>query len=150
VPVDGNPAPVIIDGHIIPQGSRVGVNIYAIHHNEAYFLDPFVFKPERWTDDAISAESRKIMHDAFTPFSIGYRSCAGKSMAYLESSMAVARALWFLDFEPASVQSGASGREDTVFQSKDQFGSWHTGPNLKFHLRDNTWAELFDEKETEG
>lgn len=26
--------PLIVDGHIIPNGTKVGVNIYSLHHNE--------------------------------------------------------------------------------------------------------------------
>ncbi|KAF2793401.1 cytochrome P450 [Melanomma pulvis-pyrius CBS 109.77] len=107
VATDDNLAPVIVDGHIIPPGTRIGVNLYTIHHNEAYFPSPFVFKPERWTDDSISEESKKMMNDAFTPFSIGYRGCAGKPMVYLESSMVIAKALWFFDFEQCDARSNA-------------------------------------------
>ena len=26
--------PIVIDGHVIPRGTYVGVNTYALHHNE--------------------------------------------------------------------------------------------------------------------
>ncbi|KAI2776223.1 cytochrome P450 [Daldinia loculata] len=33
--------PFIVDGHAIPQGTAMGVNIYSIHHNAEYFPDSF-------------------------------------------------------------------------------------------------------------
>ncbi|KAG4222612.1 hypothetical protein PC116_g28914, partial [Phytophthora cactorum] len=77
--------PLVIDGHVIPKGTLFGVSAYAIHHNEAYFPDPFKFKPERWLEGHTPAS--KLAHAAFAAFSVGSRSCPGKPMAYLESSL---------------------------------------------------------------
>lgn len=82
--------PFIVDGHVIPRGTHVGVNVYSLLHNEKYFPDPFVYKPERWLS-TLPKERTKIMHDAFIPFSAGSRICAGKSMAYLEASLVAAK-----------------------------------------------------------
>ncbi|KAH4302902.1 hypothetical protein HBI82_008340 [Parastagonospora nodorum] len=46
IPRDGK-GPVVIDGHAVPGGTRIGVNVYIIHHNEKYFPDPWTFTPER-------------------------------------------------------------------------------------------------------
>lgn len=72
---------LIIDGHPVPKGISVGVNVYSLHHNEEYFPDPFKFSPERWLEsvpdspDGLTAS--RNMRNAFCPFSIGARSCAG-------------------------------------------------------------------------
>lgn len=71
--------PLIIDGHLIPPGMQIGVNIYSLHHNEKYFPDPFKFLPERWLEG-----SKNASFQAFAPFMIGPRSCSGKALAYLE------------------------------------------------------------------
>jgi cytochrome P450 len=74
--------PFIVDGHFIPPGTDVGVNIFSIHHNHSYFPEPFIFKPERWLPGVSSSETEgRAIHDAFTPFSMGPRGCAGKTMA---------------------------------------------------------------------
>ncbi|KAI1772800.1 cytochrome P450 [Hypoxylon cercidicola] len=111
--------PFVVDGHVIPPGTQVGVSMYAIHHNEKYFAEP--------------------------PFSLGARGCAGKAIAYLETSLVIAKALWCFDFETApgragAVGGGVAGRTDGrgrpgEFQLYDQFGSTHAGPNLVFHPR---------------
>ncbi|KAI0388253.1 cytochrome P450 [Xylariaceae sp. FL0594] len=133
----------IVDGHVIPPGTQVGVSIYALHHDERYFSDPFTFHPERWLVDDPAALSR--MHSAFTPFSLGPRSCAGKSMAYLEVSLVMARTLMRFDFETAPGKDGDVGgghaggnwgrHRPDEFQCFDTFGSRHTGPNLVFRER---------------
>ncbi|ORY10141.1 cytochrome P450 [Clohesyomyces aquaticus] len=81
--------PFIIDSNVVPTGTWVGVNTYAIHHNEKYFPQPFEFRPKHWLSvhDSLREEaSVKSMHEAFVPFRFGSRSCAGKAMAYIEAS----------------------------------------------------------------
>ncbi|KAI1407443.1 cytochrome P450 [Hypoxylon sp. FL1857] len=148
---DDGTKPFIVDGHIIPRGTYVGVSAYALHHNEEYFPDPFAYKPERWLSSETPEAQRKAARDAFASFSIGYRGCAGKAMAYLESSLVMAKTLWYFDFEMAPGELGKAGagcrgrtdkrdREDE-FQLYDIFGSSHDGPNLVFQTRD-TCKEL--------
>ncbi|KAM0814660.1 hypothetical protein AB5N19_00450 [Seiridium cardinale] len=139
--------PLVVDGHTIPHGTLVGVNIYSRNHNDGYFPDPFVFRPERWLcDDADKARA------ASTPFSVGSLTCAGKPPAYQEISLALAKTLWYLDFEPApgdlgKVGRGAPGRTDGrgregEYQTDDIFGAYHDGPYLVFHPRQMYRDEL--------
>jgi cytochrome P450 len=147
---------LVIDGHQIPKGIAVGVNIYSLHHTEEYFPDPFKFSPERWLASGNgtepSAEQRRT-REAFCPFSIGHRSCAGKPVAYLEASLTLAKTLWYLDFERATgalgqvgagKKGGQSGRErPEEFQLYDTFNSVHDGPYLVFKPRNSSfWEEL--------
>ncbi|KAI1858056.1 uncharacterized protein JN550_012878 [Neoarthrinium moseri] len=144
---DNDPRPIIVEGHEIPKGIHVGVNSYALHHNDAYFPEPFRFMPERWLPSESSEEQRKIMNAAFSPFSIGYRTCAGKSMAYLESSLVIALTLWYFDFEAAPgklamVGGGTPGSLDgrahtNEYQLYDTFNGAHDGPYLVFRPRED-------------
>ncbi|KAI0840155.1 cytochrome P450 [Hypoxylon sp. FL0890] len=148
---DDGTEPFIVDGHVIPRGTYVGVSAYSLHHNEEYFPDPFAYKPERWLPPQTPEAQRKAARDAFTSFSIGYRGCAGKAMAHLESSLVMAKTLWYFDFEIAPGELGKAGagcrgrtdrrdREDE-FQIYDIFSASHDGPNLVFQARD-TCKEL--------
>ncbi|KAF2449394.1 cytochrome P450 [Karstenula rhodostoma CBS 690.94] len=76
LPADANVNPVVVDGHVIPPGTRIGGNIYSIHHNEAYFPSPFPFRRERWLpgESGLSKEQTKLMHGAFMAFSKGARN----------------------------------------------------------------------------
>ncbi|KAK7751565.1 hypothetical protein SLS62_006515 [Diatrype stigma] len=161
---DPQTEPWIIDGHVIPPGTEVGVNIYTLHHNEEYFPEPFLFKPERWLAVAEGGEEggrekepkKNSVHDAFAAFSAGPRGCAGKAMAYLEASLVAARTLWYFDFEAAPVTAGAQGAgmrgrtdgrgRENEYQLYDVFISIHDGPNLVFRTRDEHYKDLMGGK----
>ncbi|KAI1391783.1 cytochrome P450 [Hypoxylon trugodes] len=149
-PKDEQSQPLVIDGQTIPQGTLVGVNIYSLHHNEEYFPNPFKYQPGRWLVEDHNAKA------AFNPFSTGPRVCAGKSLAYTELSLVLAKTLWYFDFEPAPGQlgkigEGTRGRTDgrgrkDEFQLYDIFGSYHDGPYLVFRSR----AQYHQELDTNG
>ncbi|KAI0201455.1 cytochrome P450 [Astrocystis sublimbata] len=135
--------PLVVDGHVIPPGVQVGVSLYALHHNEEYFDDPFAFRPERWLTE--NRDDLNRMASAFNPFSMGARGCAGKAMAYLEASLVMAKTIWRFDFMLAPGKLGQAGvasessrgtEVPVEFQLYDTFGSRHDGPNIIFYERD--------------
>lgn len=147
--------PLIVDGHVIPPGVQVGVNMYAHHHNEEYFPEPFAYKPERWLEFDTPAAQRKQMLDMFVPFSLGVRNCPGKAMAYQEASLVLAKTLWYFDFSFAAGDLGklgagnaklGTGRErENEYQLYDIVTATHDGPNLIFVPRvrsENASADL--------
>ncbi|KAH7325866.1 cytochrome P450 [Stachybotrys elegans] len=131
---------LVVDGHIIPHGVQIGVSIYSLHHNKAYFPDPFAYNPDRWLSS--SEEQKKVMKEAFVPFSIGSRSCPGKAMAYLEMSLVIAKLVSCFDISAApgnlglvglrKMQAGDKGEE---YDLHDVFVSTHDGPYLVFQPR---------------
>lgn len=149
---DEKQTPLIIDGHVIPPDTQVGVNIYTLHHNEKYFPDPYVFRPERWMPSETPKPQLDLMNEAFTPFSVGYRGCAGKAMAYLETSLVVAKSLWYFDFQRApgplgDVGGGIPGRTDgrgrrDEYQLYDVIAGEHDGPYLLFTPRGDACKDL--------
>lgn len=100
-----------VDGQALPAGTEAGVPIYAIHHNEKYFPQPFRYRPERWLHDEVSATgpSATDARAAFCPFSVGTRSCVGKGMAMIELSLTVAYAMYTLDFTLTSENNSLKG-----------------------------------------
>ncbi|KAI1774678.1 cytochrome P450 [Hypoxylon cercidicola] len=145
--------PFVVDGHIIPNGTKVGVNIYSLHHNEEYFSNPFKYDPGRWLitgDSDEKAAQRKAIHDAFAAFSVGPRGCAGKPTAYLELSLSLAKTLWYYDFETAPGKLGQVGvGQEGEFHLYDIFTSTHDGPYLVFKPRD-PFAEDFGNAAAHG
>ncbi|KAI8633016.1 cytochrome P450 [Xylariaceae sp. FL1651] len=154
--------PLIVDGHVIPPGTEVGVNLFSLLHNADYFPEPFTFQPERWLtpeqDTPEQLEARTAARHAFQPFSLGDRNCAGKPMAYLELSLVLARTMWYFDFQTAPGKAGrlgegqpgrtdGRGRKDE-FQLYDGVIVKHDGPNLVFQPRDSYWKELEAEMES--
>ncbi|KAJ3568678.1 hypothetical protein NPX13_g6336 [Xylaria arbuscula] len=149
--------PFVVDGHAIPPGVQVGVNVYTIHHNPDYFPDPFTYNPDRWIpskgeEATLHSEDQNtgLKHNpAFMPFSLGSRACAGRSMAYAEVSLAIAKTMWYFDFEfPSEIAqrlpavNEATGIQSTEFNLLDVFTSSHNGPYLSFRLRGDYWKDL--------
>ncbi|KAH9904867.1 cytochrome P450 [Xylariomycetidae sp. FL2044] len=135
---------LVIDGHVIPRGTQVGVNMYTIHHNSEYFPDPFTFKPDRWLDETLPADRRKLMNDVFNPFTCGPRVCPGKAMGTMEMSLTIAKTLWYFDFHKATGPEGAIGEGGNrsgpchgphEFCTWDMLSSHHDGPYLTFTPR---------------
>ena len=97
--------------YFLPMGTVVGVPIYAIHHNPAYFPSPWEFSPERWiVGDGVEEGLVERAREAYTPFSIGSRGCIGKSLALMEMRLVVARLVWEWEVEEVEGVSG-KGRE---------------------------------------
>lgn len=147
--------PFVVDGHVIPRGVMVGVNPYCIMHNDEYFPEPFAFKPERWLgpDDggSTSAEHLLTMRRAHAPFALGETGCLGKGMAYMETSLVVAKTLWYFDFETAPGEAGRLGEgtpgdrhgrhRKSEYQLYDIATAGHDGPNVVFKPREKEWRE---------
>lgn len=160
---DSAKAPMVVDGHVIPRGTEVGMHVYSVLHNPDYYPEPFAFRPERWLgpeedggapDSPEKREVRTRMRRAQVYFGLGDRGCLGKTMAYLETSLIIAWALWYFDFEKAPGEAGmlGAGREGSKepwggpdqFQLRDIFIGDHDGPNLVFKPRGEHWRELME------
>ena len=146
----------IVDGHVIPPGTQVGLSNFSLQHDATYFPEPFAFRPERWlpleSETADQKVGRDSMRRAFVPFSVGECSCAGKPMAYLEMSLVIAKTMWYFDFAKAPGEAGrlgegsperTDGRVRTgEFQLQDGAVVGHDGPNLRFAPREEYWREI--------
>lgn len=140
---------IIVDGEYFPERVDLGVPHYAIQHNGEYFPDPFVFKPARWIlqgevdgIEGVTPESLAIANSAFCPFSHGRASCVGKTIAYQEMSIILARIIWLYDMRLAAGAAGRIGEGSerygygrkikNEFQVLDNFTSRHNGPMVEF------------------
>ncbi len=146
IPREVLPGGAMIDGVFYPGGTVLGVSIYALHHNEEYFPEPFKFLPERWIVDeaaGTTAEDVERAHSAFAPFSVGSRGCIGKNLAYMELSLALARMVWMYDIREGDhgvVDRVRTGKQYTKemeaeYPTKDFFVGKFAGPMVEFKLR---------------
>lgn len=138
---------LVVDGHYFPEGIDIGVPHYALHHNELYYPDAFLFDPERWiasTDSKCEKSSEAAIvaaQSAFCAFSVGRFSCVGKAVAYAEMSVILARIFWLYDLRLRGTTgegctSLGKGRERiNEFQTWDAFTSTHEGPMVEFRSR---------------
>ena len=94
----------IIDGRHVPSGTAVSVYQWAANHSPKNFRDPELFVPERWlgTDEKYANDVR----EACQPFSYGPRNCIGRSLAYVEMRIILARLLWNFDVELCDESKG--------------------------------------------
>lgn len=133
------PRGAVVDGAWIPAGYDVGTGIYALHHNAAYFPKPFCFSPERWLEGHAGAEQVDLARSAFTPFSVGPRSCVGKGLALSELTLTLATMLWKYDFKlvgrlgEGSASLGPGRHRETEYQLFDHITAAKDGPLVQFH-----------------
>lgn len=129
----------VVDGVFLPAGTDCGTPVYSIHRQEQYYRAAETYLPERWIEGAtceVEGSSWQTTKDdidtarrAFCPFSIGPRGCIGKSMAFMEMRLTLARLVFLFDMEHADgTGEDASGH----FALVDHFTSAKNGPNVVF------------------
>lgn len=67
-----------VGGYTIPKGSRVFVNVWAIHRDPSIWENPLNFDPERFSNDKWDYSGNDF---SYFPFGSGRRICAGIAMA---------------------------------------------------------------------
>ncbi|KAJ5398337.1 cytochrome P450 monooxygenase [Penicillium cosmopolitanum] len=86
----------MISGRYVPEKTTVSVPSWVTSRSPSKFSSPDQFIPERWLDDPPCLNDNKA---AMQPFSLGLRGCPGKSMAYMEAGLILARILWSFDLQ---------------------------------------------------
>ena len=129
----------VVDGVFLPAGTDCGTPVYSIHRQEKYYRAAGDFVPERWLEGATCSasgmewkttqEEVDTARRAFCPFSIGPRGCIGKSMAFMEMRLTLARLLFLFDMTLADREGEDSGGHLALV---DHFTSAKNGPNIEF------------------
>lgn len=138
------PGGVNLQGRFLREGLNIGTALYALHHHQDVFGDPFLFRPERWiVSGNVSAESVEKAGSAFFPFSMGSRNCPGKRLAYQELTTALARLVFRMDFQSVPGDTKGEGsstlmwgrRHKTQWQVDDALVVARDGPLIQFQRR---------------
>ena len=92
-----------LDEYTIPKDTQIWVNLWAMHHNEKLWDDPFTFKPERYLD----ADGQLVLADHphrrnTMPFGAGHRVCVGEVFAMSRMFLIIARILQNFTILPES------------------------------------------------
>ncbi|KAJ2894787.1 uncharacterized protein MKZ38_007216 [Zalerion maritima] len=83
-------------GWLIPRGTWVQGNVWAIHHNNRDFPDPDRFLPERFLEG--DDHKRPFPGDkSYMTFGWGRRVCSGQALAEQGTWITIARLLWAFD-----------------------------------------------------
>ncbi|KAJ5703328.1 hypothetical protein N7493_011717 [Penicillium malachiteum] len=132
----------MVDGVFLPAGTNCGTPVYSIHRQEQYYRSADKFIPERWIEGATYSTSEakwtttkeeiEATRHAFCPFSIGPRGCIGKSMAFMEMRLTLARLVFLFDMTLADREGEDAGGHLALV---DHFTSAKNGPNVEFQKR---------------
>ena len=89
---------VTIGGYLVPKGSLVTVNTYALQRDPRFFDNPERFDPERFA----AGWEERIPRYAYLPFGGGPRVCIGNGFAMMEARLVLATLAqrWSLSLEP--------------------------------------------------
>ncbi|KAI9642746.1 hypothetical protein NHQ30_008477 [Ciborinia camelliae] len=71
--------------YVLPVGTTVSMDNYAVSHDEAIFPDSHSYQPDRWLDNAVAPDKRNMV-----AFGRGTRSCVGMQLAYAELFIGIA------------------------------------------------------------
>ncbi|CAN8020554.1 unnamed protein product [Ixodes persulcatus] len=80
---------LVLDGHRIPKGVMISVDIFSLHRNPTCFEDPKTFIPERF----MAEENKTLQPFSYIPFSGGAKSCLGQRFAMIEMKLLLAKVL---------------------------------------------------------
>eukprot|EP01133_Synstelium_polycarpum_P012898 gene12898-15151_t len=81
---------MMIGDIFVPKGTQVMHNLYALHHDKSYWVEPERFVPERFLTNNHT--------DYFIPFSVGPRNCVGLNLANDELYVAIGNMLMNFKF----------------------------------------------------
>jgi cytochrome P450 len=76
-------APDEIGGYQLPRGWLVFIIPFALHRHRAYWEDPDVFDPDRFTPERVAARPKFV----YLPFGAGPRQCIGNQFAMIEAHL---------------------------------------------------------------
>ena len=86
------------NGYLIPKGSTMLGNLWAIHSNPSDFPQPNHFRPERFLDGSLAHYPQAQGHSSF---GWGRRVCPGQLVAEQGLFITIARILWGFKISPA-------------------------------------------------
>jgi cytochrome P450 len=76
----------VYEGYLIPKGTMLFANAYAIHHDPDEYEDPSEFIPERFLNNKFGVKSEKALEEndgrrATYGFGAGRRVCPGQRLS---------------------------------------------------------------------
>lgn len=138
-----------IAGHVLPQGTILSVPQWAAYRSPSNFISPSSFLPERWLtpDDKMASSSLLLSpyaldrKDGFNPFSLGSRSCPGRTLAFLELRLILAKLLWHFDL----TRTEQTSVEDLpAWEKQDIYWFWVKKPMFVKLRRIRCWLNVRD------
>ncbi len=105
----------MIAGEFLPENTVVSIPQWSAYLSKDNFASPTAFLPERWLDSSRDSMYGTDRRDAFQPFSLGPHNCPGRSIAYLEMRLIMAKLLWNFDLEQRPGVHQSQWREQKIY-----------------------------------
>ena len=103
--------------------------MWAATHSERNFVDPYVFRPERWFD----RENATDKLGASNAFSLGPRGCIGKHLSYMEMRLIIGKLLWHNDVSMPDLEVNRAWNPKGDYERMKVYTNW-IKPGLKLKL----------------
>ena len=82
-----SPDEIELNGHTIPADSYISISQFIVHHDEQTWPNAKDFNPDRFAE----SEAGSISGPMYFPFSLGPRTCIGKTLAQFEAKVLMSR-----------------------------------------------------------
>ncbi|XP_077130949.1 cytochrome P450 2K1-like [Ranitomeya variabilis] len=92
------PTDVYLRGYLIPKGTEVIPFLTSVLYDKTQWKTPYDFNPNHFLDE----NGKFVRPDAFMPFSVGKRACAGEALAKMELFLFFTGLLQAFTFYPPS------------------------------------------------
>ncbi|XP_025264314.1 cytochrome P450 4C1 isoform X2 [Camponotus floridanus] len=103
---------VKLQSYVVPAGTFVALNIYAVHRDSNFWPNPDVFDPDRFLPEKI-----KNRHPySYIPFSAGSRNCIGQRFGLLELKAMIAPLVHNFYLEPVEYLKDIQLKLDLVIR----------------------------------
>ena len=99
----------------VPAGGMVWLVMRHDTVQEAHFINPDVFEPQRWLEESGSGAAPTSAKRVSMPFGAGPRVCPGRYLALLEMKMAIAMLFNSFDIESVGTDDGSEPLEHLSF-----------------------------------
>ncbi|XP_073504151.1 cytochrome P450 2K1-like [Phyllobates terribilis] len=90
------PTDVYLRGYLIPKGTEVIPFLTSVLYDKTQWKTPYDFNPNHFLNE----NGKFVRHDAFMPFSVGRRACAGEALAKMELFLVFTGILQAFTFYP--------------------------------------------------
>ena len=101
-------------GYKLPPNTNVTVSYIGIQKSSKFWENSDVFDPDRFSP----VHKENILQSSYSPFSLGPRSCIGKTLAQVEAKVLMARVLLEFKFELLPGQTAAE-EENVTLRPRD-------------------------------
>lgn len=108
----------VVNGYLIPKGSILCINIWAMGRDPNIWDNPLEFRPERFLEGKGSAIDIKGHNYELLPFGSGRRGCPGQPLALQELPVVIGAMIQCFTWKPLDLQGNVVPEGNTIEMSE--------------------------------